>query len=247
MDMNNQIDGLLLLLQVLALPFVAGLGAAFLGRALLRLTPSWRLVLSVSLLLTGFLAGYAALNFQQWSLPPRQALDWLPLLALFAAGVLLPLEWRDASRPAWLLSQLLLVVVSVCLLLPPAITELGMAHIVLYVLMLGTPWLALWHLLERVAVARFGTVALVAAGALLGGAVSLEGSIVIGGCALSLAAVLAGWQAAAWFVPGAPPPARSASGSAVVILGGIALIAVFYAEFAPWLPAALHSIAASSL
>jgi hypothetical protein len=244
--MNSQWDSVLLLLQIVALPMVLGLGGAMLGGALHRQRPGLGLAFGVALLLLGFMCGYAALNFQQWSLLPQQAMDWLPLLAVLSACALVPAEWRGAPEPVWLALQSALAAAGVWVLLPPAVTEQGVAHAAVYVSMLGAPWVVLWRLLERFG-GRYAGMLIIAAGAALGVAVTLAGSIVIGGCALCLAAALAGWEAAAWLIRGALPLPRAALGSIVAMLGSTALAAVFYAEYAPWLANGMRSVAAAIL
>ena len=95
-----------LLLQSLLIP------AAVSGAILLLFSASHRAWPAPLAVAAGLLASYIATFHAQWSFPPHQALDWLPLVLALALGAI------AATRSEALGSRVLL-----------ALLEIGRAHV----------------------------------------------------------------------------------------------------------------------
>lgn len=219
MDTHPLLQGVLIAAQSLGLPVLVALAVYFLTRPL---AAGIRLTLA---LLLGFSAGWAALFGSQASFPPRQTLDWLPLLAAVLALLgLLPRSVRQIAYG-------LLLAVGLWLFSPP--------------LLMRADWLVLlgeWAVALLVGLALLLTVtlradtlrlpvALACAFGALGFVTSLGGSIVIGSLlnsGFALAGVL--WLAQSR-LPTTAVTAASAAG--VVVWVWLAFSARHLAEIHP--------------
>lgn len=219
MDTHPLLQGVLIAAQSLGLPVLIALVVYFLTRPL---AAGMRLTLA---LLLGFSAGWAALFGSQASFPPRQTLDWLPLLAAVLAvlGVL--------PRTVRCIAAGLLLAIGLWLFAPPLLLradwltllgEWGVALVLgLALLVTATQQTATLRLLA----------ALAAAFEALGFVTSLGGSIVIGSL-LNVGFALAGLL---WLVQSRlPATAVTAAGAAgAVVWVWLAFSARHLAEIHP--------------
>lgn len=213
-----------LVVQSAVLPF----GLALAVTLALRKTPAAAAALAVAL---GLAASWLAVFHEQWTVPPRQALDWMPwILALAAAGALLAARLREGWPRA--AARLLLALAVAALVAWPALPSAGPARTALVIAVAGTlTWLA-WNALARAALTRPtpAVVLIVVAGG-AGLAIMLDASQMIGQLAGGLAAAVAA---------AALPSLRrhggfgdAAVGVATLALGALLLNATVYAAFPP--------------
>ena len=212
-----------LAMQSAVLPFGLALAAAL----ALRKAPAAAAALAVAL---GLAASWLAVFHEQWSVPPRQALDWMPwILALAAAGALLagrlPEGWRASAR-------LILALAVAALVAWPALPSAGLAGTALTIAAAGTlTWLA-WSALARAAPARpTPAVLLVVVSGGAGLAIMLDASQMIGQLAGALAAAVAASALAVRRLQGGF--GEAAAGVATLVLGALLLNATVYAGFPP--------------
>lgn len=236
MQSSPELDGILLAIKALGIPFLLSLAGSAWAYALLKKGAQRRAVLSVAVsVLLGIVGGYAAMNHDHLQFPPTQALDWLPVTAVLSLTILLTLELLNAGKRIWFGAQVVFVALATWLMLPPAIKELGASRIAMYLLVSGVVWLTLWRYVEgmRGGLQRAGVAFMLCAGA-LGFVVALGGSIVIGTSAISLMGALAGWLLVCVTAGWVPLP-RALLGTVMLWFGSIVIAAYFYAEISSWL------------
>lgn len=236
MQSSAELEGILIVAKSVGLPFVISLLGLSWARGLSRQSqpPERRrsMLVTTVFVLTGILGGYAAMNYEAWQFPPAQAMDWLPVLAIVPALVLLPLEYYGAGKRVWFAAQVVLVGFSSWAMLPPAVFEAGAARLALWLLPLELSWLAVWHFLDADSKPRRAGIALTLSAGALGFVVALGGSIVIGSAANSVMAALAGWLAIS-VIGGWIPLPRALLGSLTLLFGCVLIAAYFYAEISP--------------
>lgn len=206
-----------LLLQSLLIP------AAVSGAILLLFSAShrdWPAPLAVA---AGLLASYVATFHAQWSFPPHQALDWLPLVLALALGAIVAAR-SDAPVPRLLLALAVAAVAAM-----PALGSNGAGKTVLVIVAVAVLITAAWTSLS--------------AARAHGQAASLILAIVAGGAGLALMidasqllAQLCGALGVALFVCALQPRGRLRFGSAgiglaTLLLGALLAYAHIYAGF----------------
>lgn len=175
-----------MMLQSALVPFAATLAALAAARALRMTAP-----LTPAAVALGFVAAYFAAFHSQWSPLPRQALDWLPWLAVFGCVGASAIEQirdgraRQAARAA-------LALLAAGTVVWPALASIGPER-ALAVLIATAAWIAAaWSLLARAA-ERGPTppyiLAVLAGGAAL--TLALDSSQALGQSSGALAAALA--------------------------------------------------------
>jgi hypothetical protein len=238
MQSSAELEGILIAAKSIGLPFVMALPGLFWARGLLKQNDlhGRRLALAVTAIfvLIGMLAGYLAMNHDQWQFPPAQAIDWLPVIVIIATIVLLPLEYYGAGKRAWGAAQVILVGFSSWVMLPPATIEAGAAKVGLWLIPLALSWLAVWYFVDADSAPRRSGIALTLTAGALGFVVALGSSIVIGSAANSLMAALAAWLAIS-VIGGWIPLPRALLGSLTLWFGCVLIGAYFYAEISPLL------------
>ncbi len=188
-------------------------------------------------LAAGFLAGYG-LIYASFAFPPRQSLDWLPILALAAWP--LSMLVRRPRFPAWLrmLIGATFVLLAGALLLAPLLPQAGWMRAAGTLLVIGALWAGAWFYLDHIAPrgAAAGVVLLVIAAGNAAVAV-LAGSVMLGQLGGAASAALGGWLLLNWPCPRIP---LGHAGTAVMAtaLAGLMLVGRFYAD-TPVLPALL--------
>ena len=175
----------------------------------------------------GFLASMAATYHAQWSFPPHQALDWMPLVLLAALGAIV-VERRGAAAGRLLLSALTATVVAL-----PAFGSAGVLKtlvvIAVMALLMTVAWTALAASSRRAAAPLALTVAAGAAGL----ALMIDASQLLGqlcgalGVAIGVGGLLR------------RPFGAAAAGTAVLLLGALLGYAFIYAGFGMLLVALL--------
>jgi hypothetical protein len=212
-----------LVLQSAILPFGVAL-AVLLAR---RKTPVASAPLAVAL---GFFASWLAVFHAQWSLPPRQAMDWMPWIILLAmVGALLAERLAAIGSKAG--ARLALALAVAALTAWPALPSLGPEKTALTIAAAGALiWLA-WSVLARAARNRPTPAVLltvVAGGA--GLAIMLDASQMIGQLSGALAAAV-GASAVLALARGQGGLCGAAVGVASLVLGALLLMATIYAGF----------------
>jgi hypothetical protein len=227
------------------LPGLIGMGASALACALVlilarlaggRTGGRWGLPLGLGI---GYALGHAGAS--EWltsgelpSIPPLNATDWLPWLAL-AAMVLGLLEslWPSPAWARWE-NRLLLVGATLWLLIGPlyqSLWEPAQWKGAVWVCGLGAGILVFWGLLEGLS-GRRGRAMLLPLAVLAGGtaaALVLSRFLVLGECGMGLAAALgAAWLVSRWWVE--LSPAGGGVPVVGVLLAGLILGGFFYAE-----------------
>lgn len=214
-----------LLLQSALLPFVVALLALLLLRTprFVRLTP----LVAVA---SGFLASYFAVYHAQWSFPPQQSLDWLPLTVLLGSvGVVA----TENAAPAVLryLGRLSMSLGCAGLTAWPALSSGGLSKAVLPIAATGLLMFAAWTYLSATVKQRPTPallLAVVAGGSAL--ALMLDASQVIGQLSGALAMTLV--ACLAFNIPRLRTAfSGAATGIAVLLLGALLANAYFYAGF----------------
>ena len=178
----------------------------------------------------GFLASYFATLQAQWSLVPKVALDWLPLIVVAGAAAAVGVENIRAAAGRRL-GRLATSLAAAALVAWPALGSLGPTKTALAVLASGLLIAAAWSV-EAHAAARRPTppllLAVVAGGA--GLALMLDSSQSIGQLSGGLASALA--ACLAFNVPRRRVPfPPAAAGLAVLVLGVLLVNAHLYAGF----------------
>ncbi|MES2535893.1 MAG: hypothetical protein V4632_08475 [Pseudomonadota bacterium] len=210
-----------LFLQSAALPFGVALVLLFVLRASRAGVP-----LAIA---AAFLASYFAVLHQQWSLAPKQAIDWMPcIVVLAAAGV------AAAERSATTIRRLLRLLTSVAIsaiVAWPALASSGMQNTAMTIVLMGACIWAAWTTLARSADSSSTPpvlLTIVAGGAAL--ALMLDASQLIGQLTGGLAAALMAFLALNMRrLPGAFSGA--ATGLTVLLLGALLGYAYIYAGF----------------
>ena len=178
----------------------------------------------------GLLASMIATYHAQWSFPPHQALDWMPLVLLLALGAI------AVERRATLPGRLLLSVLTAAVVAWPAIGSVGLGKtlitIAVMALLMTLAWTALAASSRRPAAPLALTLAAGGAGlALMIDASQLLGQLCGGlGVAIGVCGLLRR--------PGAGGFGPAAAGTAVLLLGALLGYAWIYAGFG-MLPVAL--------
>lgn len=201
--------------------------------------PSWTAAMAVTL---GFLACYIAVLHAQWSLQPRQALDWLPW-TLLCAGVAALLTERLSRRGSRLLARAAISLAAAALTAWPALPGAGPKVAAAAIAVTALLVFAAWSGLARPALGRSASALplMIAAGA-AALALMLDSSQLIGQLAGALAATLAAGIAVGLLKPQAAF-SGAATGIAVLLLGVLLLHAHLYAGF----PLAYIALLASGL
>lgn len=216
-----------LILQSALVPFGVALALLF----ALRRMPLQAIVPAIALA-GGFVAAYFSAFHAQWSAVPKTALDWLPYIAVF--GVAGSLAAENAPHAVTrLLSRLVIALVTVTLVVWPAIASLGPSKAAVVA---GTAALLItmaWSFLAKSGENRPTSaplLAIVAGGA--GLALMLDSSAALGQSSGALAAALA-----ACLLFNLPRVriafSAAATGTAVLLLGMLLMNAYVYAGFSP--------------
>lgn len=220
-----------MLLQTIVWPGLIVAAGILFGQLVLlhRLTQESKPIVSALAIGAGYLTSYA-LIYGQFSFPPQQALDWLPLLLL---AVLVVFTVDDAiGFASWLrmILQGAAVLLAGSLLLYPILNQATLASAALNLAGVTAIWFGLWTYLDRRAPqdSTSGVTLLVVA---VGSAIVFikTGSILLGQLGGALAAVLGGWLLWNW------PQSRWLLGHAgtavtVLVLGSLLLVGRFYSE-----------------
>ena len=173
-----------LLLQSLLIP------AAISAMILLLFSASHRTWPAPLAIAAGLLASYIATFHAQWSFPPHQALDWLPLILTLALGAIAAAR-SDGLGPRLLLALLVATVAAM-----PALGSNGTARTVVVIVVVAALITAVWSSLTAVRAHGQATpliLAIVAGGA--GLALMIDASQLLGqlcgalGVALSVCAL----------------------------------------------------------
>ncbi|GAB3773536.1 hypothetical protein GCM10028796_46100 [Ramlibacter monticola] len=184
---------------------------------------------AVAAVAAAFIASYAATLHAQWSLVPHVALDWMPWIAVGAAGAALAVERSSgAARPAL---RLVVGLVIAAVVASGALASLGVAKTAVAVVVAGAVIAAVWSAFGAAPEggARHPLLLAVVAGG-TGLALMLDSSQQIGQLSGALAVALG-----VCMLVNLPrtrvafPPA--ASGVAVLLLGALILNAYLYAGF----------------
>lgn len=215
-----------LALQSALVPFVAALALLAAGRARLGALSA------VAAVAAGFLASYFATLHAQWSLVPKLALDWLPLIVAAGAAAAVAVE-KIRAAAGRRLARVAVSLAAAALVVWPALGSLGATKAALTALATGLLIAAAWSVKAHSA-ARQPTpplsLAVVAGGA--GLALMLDSSQSIGQLSGGLASALAGCLA--FNVPRRRVPfPPAAAGLAVLVLGVLLANAHLYAGFSP--------------
>jgi hypothetical protein len=214
-----------LLLQSVLAP--AAVSAALL-LLLARMRSGWSAPIAIA---GGFLASMAATYHAQWSFPPHQALDWMPLVLLAALGAI------AVERRATLTGRLLLSALTAAIVAWPALASAGLGTtqvtIAVLALLMTLAWTALAASSRRPAAPLALTLAAGGAGlALMIDASQLLGQLCGGlGVAIAVCGLLRR--------PGNGGFGPAAAGTAVLLLGAMLGYAVIYAGFGMLLVALL--------
>lgn len=216
---------LVLVLQSVVIPFGVAL-AVLAGSRAMRLGP-----LGPALAIAaGFTAAYFAVLHSQWSLVPKEAMDWLPWIALAGAAGAAAIE-GIGSAALRIAARLALSGAMAALVVSPALASVGAQRAL--IVALGTALLtcAAWTYLAQAAVKRptppWLTI-VVAGGA--GLALMIDSSQSMGQLCAALASVLVAGVAFNFRrVRTAFPP--EAAGASILLLGTLLANAYVYAEF----------------
>ena len=206
-----------LLLQSVLIP--AGVGAALLllpGRA----GRDWPAPLAIA---AGFLASYIATYHAQWSFPPHQALDWLPLVLALALCAI-PAERNGAWPRRLLLSALTAAVVAW-----PALGSMGMGKTLLTIAAMALLTTVAWSALAGSARRPAAPMALTMVAGGAGLALMIVASMLIGQLCGALGVAIAVCGLLRVRRDGGFGPA--ALGASVLLLGALLGYAVLYAGF----------------
>ena len=216
-----------LILQSALVPFAVALVLLF----ALRRMPLQALVPAIAMA-GGFAAAYFAAFHAQWSALPKTAMDWLPYIAVFSVAGALASE--NAPHAATrLLSRLVISLVTVTLVVWPAMASLGPSKVIVLAVSAAVLICMTWSLLVKAGENRptaAPLLAVVAGGA--GLVLMLDSSAALGQSSGALAAALA---ACALFNMPRNRVAFSgaATGAAVLLLGVLLTNAYLYAGFSP--------------
>lgn len=210
-----------LFLQSALLPFMA----ALILYALLR----GKAAATVFAAAGGFLASYIAVFHAQWSLPPKQALDWLPWILLPAGGLAM-LADRLQSLPRHAI-RLAAAVGTAWIVAWPAVASGAVSNPATPVAVAGFAIFAAWSYLARAAHSRATPailLAIVAGGAAL--TMMLDVSALLGQLTGGVASALLGCIAFG-IIRRRMAFSGAATGVTVLLLGTLLFNAYLYAEF----------------
>ena len=171
----------------------------------------------------GFLASLVATYHAQWSFPPHQALDWLPLV-LTAALCAIPVERNGAWPRRLLLSALTAAVVAW-----PALGSVGMAKTVMTIALMALLMTAAWTALAASARRPAAPLALAMVAGGAGLALMIDASQLIGQLCGALGVTIAVCGLLRLRTSGGFGPA--AVGASVLLLGAQLGYAAIYAGF----------------
>ncbi len=218
-----------LLLQTVAWPMLVVMGGMALGLVALRdvLSPRIMLLMGALTMSAAMLTAYH-LIYGKFTLPPVQALDWVPLLIAGTLPVFAMDDLADFGKGMRFGVQAATVILATILLLQPVLTQLPVVHAALILIASSGLWLAAWTYFDRHAQrnANSGmTLLIVSAGAAIVSV--LTGSTLLGQLGGALAAILGAWLLWNW-----PHPRvlLGHAGTAVVVmsLGSVLLVGRFY-------------------
>lgn len=220
-----------MLLQTVAWPMLVVVTGMAIGQFVWRRHVSQQHMPMVSALAigAGVLTAYA-LIYGQFTFPPLQALDWLPLLLL--AGLIVFAVDDIVGFAPWLRlgMQGISALLAGGLLLRPILSQLPLMGAVLTLAGVTVLWFGLWVYLDRRALqdATSGvTLLTVAVGA--AAVPAMTGSVLLGQLGGALAVVLAGWLLWNW-----PRPrwllGHAGTAVTVLTLGSLLLVGRFYSE-----------------
>jgi hypothetical protein len=236
LETSPALEAILIGLKSVGVPFfVALVGAVLLGilgKANDSHGKRLKSLLTSVLLVSGVLAGFAAMNYERWQFPPAQVMDWLPIALILTFVVLLPLELLRPGRYLWFAAQALIAILAARLVLPPAILNKGLVISTVYLAALALVFVAVWRYLDRCREQPRCGIALMFTSGALAIVVSLGGSIVIGSVANNLMGALAGWMLLS-IVGGWIPLSRALIGSLAIMFCMVLASAFFYAEISP--------------
>ena len=208
-----------LLLQSVLIPAAS---AAVLQLLLAAGHRDWPAPLAIA---AGLLASYIATFHAQWSFPPHQALDWLPLVLALALGAIF--VERKAALPLRLLLALLVAGVVAW----PALGSAGMPRTLLMIAVVAALVTAAWTALAASAARRPAPplmLAVVAGGA--GLALMIDASQLLGQLCGALGVAILACGLLRRGLPHGFGPA--AIGAATLLLGALLAYAHIYAGFA---------------
>lgn len=216
-----------LILQSALAPFGIALALLF----ALRRLPLQALVPAIALA-GGFAAAYFTAFHAQWSAVPKTALDWLPYLAAF--GVIGALAAENAPHAATrVLSRLVISLVTVTLVVWPALASLGIATAALLSAVAAALICIAWSWLAKAGESRPTPallLAVVAGGT--GLVLMMDSSAALGQSAGALASALA--ACVLFNLPRVRVAfSGAATGTAVLLLGALLTNAYVYAGFSP--------------
>lgn len=185
---------------------------------------SWPAPLGIA---AGLLASYIATYHAQWTFPPHQALDWLPLVLVVALGAI-AVERKD--RAAGLPARLLLALLVSGIAAWPALGSAGMPKTLLLVVIAAMLITAAWTALAAPALSEKSPAAALVLAAVAGGGLALmiDASQLLGQLcgALGVAVLVCGLLRRR---PQGMTPA--AVGVATLLLGAMLAYAHIYAGF----------------
>ena len=218
-----------LLLQTVAWPMLVVMGGMALGLGVLRrrvssqtMLPMGALTLSAAILTAYFLI------YGKFTLPPLQALDWVPLLIAGALPIFAMDDLFGFGKGLRCGLQTAIVTLAALLLLQPVLGQLSVIHAALILMAVSGLWLVTWVYFDRHALqnANSGmTLLIVSAGTAIVSV--MTGSTLLGQLGGALAAVLGAWLL--WNWP-RPRVLLGHAGTAVIVLtlGSVLLVGRFY-------------------
>ena len=185
-----------------------------------RLRPAWAAPVAIA---GGFLASMAATYHAQWSFPPHQALDWMPLVLLLALCAI------AVERGATLWSRLLVSALTAAVVAWPAMAGVGLARTLIIVAVMALLTTVAWTALAASSRRAAAPLALTLAAGGAGLALTIDASQLLGqlcgglGVAIGVCGLLRR--------PGAGGFGPAAAGTAVLLLGAMLGYAFIYAGF----------------
>lgn len=218
-----------LLLQTVAWPMLVVTGGMVLGLGALRrmLSPRTMLPIGALTISAAMLTAYH-LIYGKFTVPPIQALDWLPVLIAATLPVFAMDDLSYFGKGLRFGLQTAIVILAAVLLLQPVLGQLPIVHAASILIAVSSLWLAAWVYFDHHARdnANSGmTLLIVSAGTAIVSV--LTGSTLLGQLGGALAAVLGAWLLWNW-----PRPrvllGHAGTAVAVMTLGSILLVGRFY-------------------
>ncbi len=218
-----------LLLQTVAWPMLVVMSGLAMGLGILRrmASPGTLPLISALTICAAMLTAYH-LIYGKFTLPPLQALDWMPLLIAAALPVYAMDDLFDFGAATRFVLMAANVVLAAVLLLRPVLGQLPLMHAAWVLTAVSGLWLAAWVYFDRHALhnANSGmTLLVVSAGTAIVSV--LTGSTLLGQLGGALAAVLGAWLLWNWPRPHALL-GHSGTAVAVLALGCVMLVGRFY-------------------